>query len=394
MPIRKKKPTCCKDARKIVSRPNILARITSTKLSTPTNLLAQISAVGLVLASAGLGAIYAFNTGSQHGIGLAALMVIMAIALELAKPLSLAAAFTAFRSWSVARGLLLTVLALVAVGYSLTAELTLMAGARGDVVAQREAVLKAASSSEADATAQRTRRDVALTGLATLPAARPAAELQQQITELLLTPGANGCVAVDGRVTRTVCPLVADLKQEKALAERRASLEAVVAQPLPAATSTVAQVSAADPGATALHTYLLGLGFVVPAHVLTEWLALIPVLALEVGSLFAGVLVQGASAGVGKRREGAITAAPAKEPLNHAEPPAATADVASREKAKLALVNHIKEGGGSVAASERGLAALIGHSKPTVRRAINSLVLAGIVAAEVTRNGTALRLVA
>src|SRR5262245_19734399 len=83
-----------------------LVQFASTKLSAPTRLLAQISATGLVLASAGLGSIYAFTTGSQHGFGLAALMTLMAVALEISKPLSLASAFTAIRSWSIVRGVL------------------------------------------------------------------------------------------------------------------------------------------------------------------------------------------------------------------------------------------------------------------------------------------------
>ena len=57
---------------------------------------------------------------------------------------AVAAAFAAFRSWAVMRGLALALLALVAIVYSLSAELSLMAGARGDVVAQRAADAKAA----------------------------------------------------------------------------------------------------------------------------------------------------------------------------------------------------------------------------------------------------------
>jgi DNA-binding FadR family transcriptional regulator len=74
--------------------------------------------------------------------------------------------------------------------------------------------------------------------------------------------------------------------------------------------------------------------------------------------------------------------------------PQSTDDAAIREKVKTAILNQLKERGGSVKGSERGLAALIGASKPTVRRAIYGLVIGGLVAAEASRNGTILRLVA
>lgn len=61
---------------------------------------------------------------------------------------------------------------------------------------------------------------------------------------------------------------------------------------------------------------------------------------------------------------------------------------------QTAILNQLEKRGGSASSSERGLAALIGTSRPTVRRAIHGLVLAGIVAAEASRNGTLLRLVA
>ena len=70
-----------------------------------------------------------------------------------------------------------------------------------------------------------------------------------------------------------------------------------------------------------------------------------------------------------------------------------TDDVARRERVKAAIPNQLEQRGGSLAKSERGIAALIGASRPTVRRAINGLVLAGLVAAEASRNGTMLRLI-
>ena len=390
----------CKDVDFDTSPFNGLTRISSTKLSNPSLLLAQSSAFGLVLASAGLGGVYAWTTGSHHGPALGGLMVVMAVALEVAKPMALASAFTAFRSWAIARGVGLALMAAVAITYSLSAELSLMAGARGDVVAERQSTLDTSISAAADATRARERYDAAKAELTTLAPSRPSPEVQAEIDALLLTPGADGCVAIDGKVSARVCPQVATLKIEKARSDRRAELEGILAAPLavvPTARDDNKSVGDADPGASALATYLAILGITVPTDALSKWLALVPVLALEVGSALAVILVQSAEvpqrhpASGGRMRtvtraSDCAPAVPVVHPIN--------ADAAAtRERVKAAILNQLEKQGGSVASSERGLAALIGASRPTLRRAINGLVLAGIIAAEASRNGTMLRLV-
>jgi hypothetical protein len=220
----------CKDSKNVASPIKRLAAAASCM--SLTSILANTAASSLVIASAGFGAVYAWTTGSEHGVILGGLFVLMAVSLEIAKPLAVATSLTSFRAWSLVRGGMLAALATVAIAYSLTSELTLMSGARGDLVAERQARLKAGSDAETDLKHARDRYEAAQTELASLPAARPVSELQTQITELLLTPGAEGCSEVNGKVTRTVCPLVTELKVEKARAERRATLQAVVALPV------------------------------------------------------------------------------------------------------------------------------------------------------------------
>jgi len=333
------------------------------------------------------------------------LFVCFAAGLELAKPLSVAAALSAFRSLSLVRGVAFAVLALVAVVYSLTAELSLMAASRSDTVAQREAVLKAAADAESTARRAAERYERAKTELAALPAARPVGELQAEIDALLLRPGANGCVAVDGRVTREVCPKVADLRTEKARAERRAELEQLLAAPLPTADASQPAVGKPDPAASALAAYLAMLGFVVAPAVLSEWFVLVPVLALEVGSTLSVLLAQ--SVAPAPRVSATQTFADRKhEHPEHTEPEPVVHVVQARpvevsepqptvrHDVKKRIVNQLKANGGSAHASERGLAKLIGTSKPTARRALQGLIAAGVIACEAGRNGTLLRLVA
>lgn len=381
---------------------NALSRDTSSSFSTPARTIAQISAAGLVLASAGFGAVYAWTTGVQHGYALACLMVLMAVALELIKPLSLAAAFSAFRSWSIVRGAALTLLALVAIAYSLTAELSLMATTHGDVVATREASIKAVSGFDAEIKRARDSYERAKSELDTLPASKPSSEFQAEIDGLLLTPGADGCVAINGKVTRDVCPKVARLRTDKARADRRAELEQIVSKPLPTSAPSQQTVSKSDPAASALSAYLAFFGVTVPAALLSEWLVLVGVLALEVGSAMAGVLAQ-SFAGPARavlasaNRKEPVVQPPAKEPavqVVQARPiEVSEMQPTVREEVKNRIVKQLKANGGSKVASERGLAKLIGTSKPTARRALQSLVMAGVIAAEATRNGTMLRLI-
>src|SRR5215510_4501364 len=90
------------------------------------------------------------------------------------KPLAVASAFAAFRSWSLPRGVALTLLAIVAIAYSLTAELTLMATARSDLVAERAAAARAAKS--ADGKRERVEAELAM-----LPSVRPVETVHAEI---------------------------------------------------------------------------------------------------------------------------------------------------------------------------------------------------------------------
>ena len=74
-------------------------------------------------------------------------------------------------------------------------------------------------------------------------------------------------------------------------AEREAQLEATLSG-LQTAGPPTATDKAADPGAKALSVDLAALGLVLPAGLLSDWLTLIPVLALEAGAALAMVLVQ------------------------------------------------------------------------------------------------------
>src|SRR5262245_52958478 len=131
--------------------------------------VASACACGLVIASAGFGAVFAWQIGIQHGIVLAPLTVLFGVALEGIKPLAISAALQAFGSWSLVCGLALLALGTIAIAYSLTSELSLMAGSRGDVTAKRE------QASDASQRARESHQR-AKTELSTLKASRPIGE--------------------------------------------------------------------------------------------------------------------------------------------------------------------------------------------------------------------------
>jgi hypothetical protein len=211
--------------------------------SRATRTLAAIAACLLVLSSAGFGCTFAWQTGAAHGPVLASLSIIMALGLELTKPLAVAGAFNAFRRLALIRGLGLVLLATVAVLYSLSAELTLWATSRGDVVAARLAVLEQTA-------AHRARIETARRELEQLSAATSTRWRAERSREL-----------------------------QGAIAEATAAL------------AKVEGVKTPDPASAAAETYLKALGVTVPAGVLSEWFVLLPVIALEVGSALAGLLI-------------------------------------------------------------------------------------------------------
>ena len=275
----------CKNSRIGASRLKRLVGATSSKPLAPA--LAKLAASALIIASAGFGAYYAGSLGAEQGPLLAVLSIAMAIGLELAKPFSVAAAFDAFRSSRICQGVAVALLGIVAISYSLSAELSLWASMRSDRIAVRAAESNVAIS----ARDQYQRAKLELDGL---PPARPSAELQSLIDGVLIDPRAGGCVVIDGKFTREQCPKVAEWKAEQARSQRRAQLEQTMRE-AEAAMASGPVAKTADPGATALATYLAIFGLKVEPSLLTELLILVGVLALELGSALSLVLVQAVS---------------------------------------------------------------------------------------------------
>jgi hypothetical protein len=252
----------------------------------------------------------------------------------------------------------------VAVAYSVTSELALMAGSRGDLAAER---LRASETSNI----ARDRYLAAKTELARLQPSRTVLEL-----EALVGAFRPICRTVKGAQSCSKpVPLIAEL----ARAKRREELEGVLAR-TGAEVSSGPAVAVADPSSSALVTYLSALGIGASESVVAQWLALVPVLALELGSALAGVLV----ASLGHRRVTVL------ESVNLALPAPAAIE---RDKVANQLLSHLRANGGSLRGSHRTLGKMLSADRNTVSRALNSLAASGRIAVTSSKAGTALRLV-
>ncbi|MGE3993929.1 hypothetical protein, partial [Pseudorhodoplanes sp.] len=186
-----------------------------------------------------------------------------------------------------------------------------------------------------------------------------------------------------GPITRRVCAEIAALTAEAGTTVRRERLQ-VALRDAERDLASAPPPTKADPGASALATYLAAAGVPSEAGTLSEWLVLVPVLALEVGSALAVVLTNGTP--VPTRDRGQTSRANAQRPGDEetAKPPATGL--------KAAVLEHLKAHGGSVRSGQRGLAKALGTSTSELHRAIHALAAGGIVGIKTASSGTELRL--
>lgn len=348
---------------------------------------ALFASSGLVTASAGFGAVYAWQSSATHGLLLASLAVLMALSLEIAKPLAVTRMLDAARRIEIGRAAALFLLAAIAVAYSVTAELSLMARSRADAAAERAGESRKAE--EARARVEVLRAEIArhdTTAGATAPVPPPAPPCSG---EWLANARARAaCLEQSGlhaKAMETHAALTAQHREATA-AERHALVERLERAEEEAGRAPV--VRQADPGARALSSYLSAVGVEVAPERLADWLVLVGVLALEMGSALAGLLVGPARAG---RMAAEVRPRPLSEPraLIPLALPGPGSDTA-RERV-LALV---RQEGGAVQGGQRVLAERAGVSRARLRQVLDALAAEGRVSIRAEARGTAVRLLA
>ena len=117
----------------------------------------------------------------------------------------------------------------------------------------------------------------------------------------------------------------------------------------------------------------------VKPEAIAQWLALVPVLALEAGSALAGLLVS------------AVRVSETPTPKRQKQAPVAPLPT-QKDKVAEAIVGHLKANGGAVRGSHRVLGAKLGVNRNTMNRALRSLAASGVVALSSSKAGSVLRL--
>lgn len=376
--------------------------------------LGDAGAFLIISASACLGGYYGFTVGSHVHVALGVVFAGAALGGEALKPFAVAQALSAFRSREWLQGFACAALALVCIVYSSASELSLAAGARGDIAAQRAA---AADTREAiDA-----RRARALDELKSIAPARSEDTLRPLIEALKQTKGAKGCVQrPQVSAAREACAKVAALESEAANFKRRAELEAAIAKAdTELAKPDTQSTGAADPLAAVVAAYATAAGQAVDADAVAPWLALIPVLFLELGSALSLVVLRGVSApapslqtpagglgaSAGQAREpDPLPMPPAEHPAasdrtegageTNVQPirPARKPRALEEQKIAAAVLAFLADCGGKTFAGQRAIARAVGYSKSRVNEVLNDLAAAGEIAMRPTPQGTALAL--
>lgn len=335
----------------------------------------------------------------------------MALGLELAKPLAVHAIFGAARAWRIGQALALLILASVAVGYSITAELQLMALSRADAIAGREHASGTASTHPGP----RPRPAKRATPSAPIwRAFQPRA--RQRNSNRSLTPRLpprRAPIARNGSRAPDNAP-----RAWKSLSFAPRPRGRIVGQISPLASRMrSARLPPPVPSAAALATYLGALGLQIEPRRLGYWLVLVAVFALEVGSMFAAVLV--AATRPNARRYPAarvsepLVPAPPRDRARNTETPALPAPERLAVQAletlalpvpsatdRLEVAEHpaervlalVRDKGGEVFGSQRTLALAVGVSPAQLNRVLHDLAGTGRVNLCAGRAGTRVRI--
>ncbi len=339
----------------------------------PATLTATIASVMAITASVGFTGYFSYRVGLEHSLLLAILSATFAVSLDLMKPLAVHSALRSLTSFQFVKGLLCLLLALVAIIYSLTSEISLMSTSRGDLIAKRENAI--AVNKEALNTYERWKQQ-----LGQLSPSRPAAELQAKIHSIESLPGIliNGkpCGGIyNGIVTKTNCPIRSNLIAELGRAKKRTKLEELILgyQRNQKGNKPVKQ---SDPGSESLSIILLSLfGLKIEPQFISQWLPVIGVIGLELASSLGLVLVNSLN--------GSCQMVQVGQSKGHSN---------LKDEIAQKLVNKLIENGGHFCLSERAMAKYCQTSKATVRRTINTLSNNGIIHSNASKSGTTLTL--
>lgn len=403
-----------------------------------------IAALLFTLASSGTNVIYGWNKGTDLPSSLVWAGVSLGVSVIFA--LSWPAFILSLdrKQWS--RAALVFVALLITGAYSVTAALGSASGGRLAAAAEEKTSTDTRKKAQAA-------YDEAKAELASIPASRPAAELQvliaanetelsslpatrplAQLQQLVQSPRfSQDCAAVNGSM-RVVCPrspqlqaeleraqnrqklqgTIADLKAELARSERRWQLTAI-ADAAAAKLETMGADKIANTDAAALALYLQALGFKADTETINRLLVLLAVIVIECGGGFSLAVGMALDHTVERSersdREIVQTVRTANvhsneranaEPERNADfectPSTLQRSPAPNERleqsAHARVLSVLSASNGVLFGSQGALGRSFGWSKTRMHEVLRELEAAGRVKLQTSRHGTAVRLVA
>ncbi|MFT3732981.1 MAG: hypothetical protein QM780_16435 [Hyphomicrobium sp.] len=250
--------------------------------------------------------------------------------------------------------------------------------------------------------------------LKALAPSRSVDELDAKISALLVDPLAGDCHTIDGPVSRRVCPSVAELRTERAIAVERARLQGE----LKAAQGKLDRLpppKVADPTTEAIAGVWARVATPPSPDTISTWLGLSGVLLIEVGSIFGLLVASGVDTAMAKEIEAAAPSTPPPTTIGGPEAVAPIIDAAcvvhtetlppcvpvavKRKRGRPSLIaddslEKLKAiaRDGKVTATHAAIAGALGVSKPTAKKQLRSLEKSGAVRMKTGPRGASIRL--
>jgi len=331
--------------------PNLYERISAMSPETNgsmTRALGYFAAATFIAASASQNCLHGYELGARTSHITGIIFAAASIAGAIMAPTALAAAFSAFRSWQLVRGLVALTLAAACFSYAVVSSLGFVSGARDVAAATRGAEADAYSLAKAKATTANT-----------------------ELKAMAEAPRGNR-------------------KTEAARAERRAKLEKDRAD-AEKVMSAGATATVADPTATAIASYAGALGYEIEPAKLSPWLSLFAVLFFEAGAALSLIVVAAPSAPAAKREE-AVDAPAVAEP---AEVPQIAPDKKTAGRKRSRALDDVLEkirAAGQLEGTLDELGERLGLSKSSAHRALHALAGLGAVSLATSAAGTLVQL--
>jgi hypothetical protein len=212
----------------------------------------------------------------------------------------------------------------------------------------------------------------AVNELATIAPTRSVDQITPELAQRLAVKGVDGCIALNGPITKQHCPVVAALQSELAQSNRRSAIVGLIAQH-DRDIAVLGVPTIANKDATALAHVLAAIGWNIKADTLNTALMILGVLILEMGAALSLATVAALASHV--------PVVPVMRDVTPASVPAiqATPNV----KATTAQIIHMaKANGGTLhAASKRELGRALAVSHQTVGRSLAALAATGALIA-------------